>query len=179
LPKKKTDLAEAKTDDSSVILTIDKESGAFKKVSIHPYSIMLSSCRQWESVSKLLSDYRKRNLSPYFVKVDFGENEIWWRILLGYYKTQEEALRIREKNKLSESLVVKLPYANLIDIFSSDTEAIAMMERLEELQYSPYIIKHDRSTFQLLVGAFITKKGSEKQKIELLSKGIPNKVIER
>ncbi|UCG05100.1 MAG: SPOR domain-containing protein [Desulfobacterales bacterium] len=177
--KRKTHLADAKIDDSLAIFTIEKESGAFKKASLHPYSVMLSSCRLWESVSKLLSDYQERNLSPYFVKVDRGESGIWWRILLGHYKTREEALRIREKNNLSESLVVKMPYANLIDIFSSETEAMAIMEHLEKLRYSPYIIQHDRSTFQLLVGAFITKKGAEKQKIELLSIGIPNKVIER
>jgi hypothetical protein len=139
----------------------------------------LSSCRLWESVSKLLFDYRERNLSPYFVKVDRGESGIWWRILLGHYKTRGEALRIREKNNLSDSLIVKMPYANLIDVFSSETEAIAMMEHLGKLQYSPYIIEHDRSTLQLFVGAFITTKGAEKQKIELLSMGIPNEVIER
>jgi hypothetical protein len=148
-------------------------------VTLHPYSILLSSCRLWKSVSELLSDYRNRNLSPYFVKVDLGESGIWWRVLLGHYQTRQEALKIREKNKLSESLVVKMPYANLVDIFPSEAEAKSMMHHLEKLQQSPYIIRHDSSTFQLFVGAFITKKGAEKEKIGLLSKGIPNKVIER
>ena len=179
MPKRKIDLADAKTDDSSVITPIETESGAFKTVSLNPYSIMLSSCRLWESVDKLLAEYRIKGLSPYFVKVDLGERGIWWRILLGYYQTREEAFRIREEIDVSGSLVVNTPYANLINNFSSEADATTTMVRLEELQYSPYVIKRDTNTYQLLVGAFITKDRAVKQKIELLTKGIPNKVIER
>ena len=179
MPKSKIDLADAETDDSSVNIPIETESGSFKKVSLKPYSIMLSSCRLWKSVDKLLSEYRIKGLSPYFVKVDLGERGVWWRILLGYYQTREEALRIREKIDVSDAIVVNTPYANFINIFSSEADATTTMVHLEKLQYSPYIIKRDTNTFQLFVGAFITKDRAVKQKIELLSKGIPNKVIER
>ncbi len=179
MPKSKIDLADAETDDSSVNIPIETESGSFKKVSLKPYSIMLSSCRLWKSVDKLLSEYRIKGLSPYFVKVDLGERGVWWRILLGYYQTREEALRIMEKIDVSDSLVVNTPYANFINNFSSEADATTTMVHLEQLQYSPYIIKRDTNTFQLFVGAFITKDRAVKHKIELLSKGIPNKVIER
>ena len=155
--KRKIDLADAKNDDSSVIIPVETESGTFKKVALNPYSIMLSSCRLRESVDKLLSEYRIKGLSPYFVKVDLGERGIWWRILSGFYQTREEALRIREKIDVSDSLVVNTPYANFINNFSSEADTTFMMVHLEKLQYSPYIIKRDTNTFQLLVGAFITK----------------------
>ena len=53
------------------------------------YCILLSKCRQWDSVQKVLIKYRKIGLAPYVVKVELGKNEVWWRIFAGHYKTRE------------------------------------------------------------------------------------------
>jgi cell division protein FtsN len=53
------------------------------------------------------------------------------------------------------------------------------LRRLKGLGYSPYVLKRAENRFQLVVGAFITREGAEKQKSELQSKGISNQVIQR
>jgi septal ring factor EnvC (AmiA/AmiB activator) len=80
-----------------------------------PYSIWLSSCQQRESVQKVLSKYKKINLEPYAVKVDRGENGIWWRIYAGHYETREEAIKEKNKYGLTDKIVLKEPYANYAD----------------------------------------------------------------
>ena len=80
-----------------------------------PYSILLSSCQQQESVQKVLSEYKKINLEPYTVKVDLGENGIWWRIYAGHYETRREAIREKNKYGLTNKIVLKEPYANYAD----------------------------------------------------------------
>jgi septal ring factor EnvC (AmiA/AmiB activator) len=77
-----------------------------------PYSIWLSSCQQQESVQKVLSKFKKINLEPYAVKVDLGENGIWWRIYAGHYETRREAIREKNKYGLTNKIVLKEPYAN-------------------------------------------------------------------
>ena len=180
-------IIELKDLDNKIRLLIGKDmvphndviSKPIKGVSLHPYSILLSSCRQWDSVQKVLINYRKIGLAPYVVKVELGKNEVWWRIFAGHYKTRKEALRAKNRRDLSDSIIMKTPYTNLIGGFSSETEATEMLLSIKKLGYSPYIVKTVENNFQLVVGAFMTKKGAEKQKIELESKGIKNQIIER
>jgi Flp pilus assembly protein TadD len=150
-----------------------------EKVSLHPYSILLSSCRQWNSAQKVLTKYRKIGLAPYVVKVELGKNEIWWRIFVGHYKTRNEALKITNRYNLSDSIIMKTPYTNLIDSFSTEIEATEMLYSIKKLGYSPYIVKTIENNFQLVVGASMTQKGAMKQKLDLESSGLQNQIIER
>lgn len=88
------------------------------------YSIWLSSCQQQESVQKVLSEYKKINLEPYAVKVDLGENGIWWRIYAGHYETREDAIREKSKYGLTDKIVLKEPYANYADTYDNKNEAV-------------------------------------------------------
>jgi cell division septation protein DedD len=146
---------------------------------VHSYSILLSSCRRWNSVQKVLTDYRKIGLSPYVVKVELNENELWWRIFTGYYKSRREALKIQNRHDLSDSIIIKTPYTNLINSFSSEIEATQMLKNIKKLGYSPYIFKTTENNYQLVVGAFMTKKGAERQKLELEAIGVQNQIIMR
>jgi cell division septation protein DedD len=157
----------------------DVISKSIEKVSLHPYSILLSSCRQVDSVQKVLIKYRKIGLAPYVVKVELGKKEVWWRIFAGHYKTRKEALKIKNRRNLPDSIIMKTPYTNLIDSFSSEIEATEMLPNIKKLGYSPYIVKTVENNFQLVVGAFKTKKGAKKQKLELESNGLQNQIIER
>lgn len=143
-----------------------------------PYSLMLASCRLKENAQKVVADYRKKGLSPFIVKVELGNGDVWWRISAGHYQDRQEAARAKEEHALSDSVVKKTPYSNLIAMFSSEQDARAEARRLEELGYSPYLITGEKS-LRLLVGAFETRRGAEKQKAELQSEGIPSQIIER
>ena len=157
----------------------DVNSKSIKKGSLHPYSILLSSCRQWDRAQTVLINYQKKGLAPYVVKVEPGKNEVWWRIFTGYYKTRKEALKIINRHNLSDSIIMKTPYTNLIGSFSSETEATEMFYSLRKLGYSPYIVKTAENNYELIVGAFQIKIRAEKLKLDLESKGVQNKIIER
>jgi cell division septation protein DedD len=157
----------------------DVNSKSIKKGSLHPYSILLSSCRQWDRAQTVLINYQKKGLAPYVVKVEPGKNEVWWRIFTGYYKTRKEALKVKNRHNLSDSIIMKTPYTNLIGSFSSETEATEMFYSLRKLGYSPYIVKTAENNYELIVGAFQIKIRAEKLKLDLESKGVQNKIIER
>lgn len=176
---KKSAPQDAKPDDASKTIAKKTESMPLGKKSYHPYSILLSSCRLPQSARKIVSDYQKMGLAPYVAKVEFKNGDVWLRVFTGHYQTRKEALTVKKDHHLSEAIVKKTPYANLIETFSSEDAMKDSLKRLKDLGYSPYVLKNPANKFQLVVGAFITKEGAEKQKSELQSKGIPNEIIVR
>jgi cell division septation protein DedD len=176
---KKSAPPDAKPDDTSKTIAKKTESVPLEKKSNHPYSILLSSCRLPQSARKIISDYQKMGLAPYVAKVEFKNGDVWLRVFTGHYQTRKEALTVKKDHHLSEAIVMKTPYANLIGTFSSEDAMKASLKRLKDLGYSPYVLKSPANKIQLVVGAFITKEGAEKQKSELQSKGIPNTIIDR
>jgi cell division protein FtsN len=112
-------------------------------------------------------------------KVEFKNGDVWLRVFTGHYRTRKQALKVKNKHQLSDAIIKKTPYANLIDTFSSQDAMKDSLKQLRDLGYSPYVLKSPANKFQLVVGAFITREGAEKQKSELQSKGISNKVVQR
>ena len=149
------------------------------EVTLYPYSIQLSSCRLHDSADKVLCNYQKDDLVPYIVQDQLGEGDIWWRVFVGHYKTRREALRARKAYDLSDSIVKKTPYSNLISTFSTQNEAKDSLRHLQLLGFSPYIVRSDKKTFRIVAGAFSTKQRAEKNKLALQLKGIQNQVVRR
>ena len=165
--------------DASKTIVHKTKPASLKKEPAQPYSILLASCRLPQSARKVISDYQKAGFTPYVSKVEFENGEVWLRVFTGHYQTHKQALRVKNEHHLSGAIIKKTPYANLIDTFSSQDAMQGSLNRLKELGYSPYILKSPANTFQLMVGAFITREGAEKQKSELKSNGISNEIINR
>jgi cell division septation protein DedD len=144
-----------------------------------PYSILLSSCRLPQSARRVVSDLQKTGLAPYVVKVKFENGDVWLRVLAGHYATRNEALKVKKTHHLSDAIVKKTPYANLVGSFSSEDAVKESLKRLKGLGYSPYVLKRAENRIQVMVGAFITREGAEEQQSELQSKGVSNEIIER
>lgn len=179
LRTKKSAPQDAQPDDASKTIAKKTKAVPLKQKSNQPYSILLSSCRLPQSARKIVRDYKKVGLAPYVAKVEFKNGDVWLRVFTGQYQTRKEALTVKQKHHLSEALVKKTPYTNLIDTFSSEDEMKDTLRRLKGLGYTPYVLKRAESRFQLVVGAFITREGAEKQKSELQSKGISNEIVQR
>jgi len=179
LRTKKSAPQDAQPDDASKTDAKKTKAVPLKQKSNKPYSILLSSCRLPQSARKIVRDYKKVGLAPYVAKVEFKNGDVWLRVFAGQYQTRKEALTVKQKHHLSEALVKKTPYTNLIDTFSSEDEMKDTLGRLKGLGYSPYVLKRAENRFQLVVGAFITREGAEKQKSELQSKGISNEIVQR
>jgi cell division septation protein DedD len=169
----------APPDNASNSVEPRAESNSAPPQSHLPYSILLSSCRLPQSARKIVADQKKAGLAPYVVKVEYANGDVWLRVLAGHYPTRNEALTVKKIHHLSGAIVKKTPYANLVGSFSTADEVNDSVKRLKDSGYSPYVIKRAANTFQVVVGAFITREGAEKQKLELQSKGIPNQIIER
>ncbi len=156
-----------------------KKTASVKQKSIHPYSIMLSSCRLPQSARKIVTDYQKVGLRPYVVKVKFKNGDEWLRVLTGHYQTRREAVQAKKEYRLSSAIVKRTPYTNLIGTYTSEEEMQADLLRLKKLGFSPYSLKTPTGELKLVVGAFVTKEGSENQQAELQAKGFQNTVIIR
>jgi cell division septation protein DedD len=179
LRTKKSAAPDAQPDDASRTVAQKTEAVPMKQKSHQPYSILLSSCRLPKSARKIITDYQKVGLNPYVAKVQFKNGDVWLRVFAGQYQTRQEALTVKKKHRLSNAIVKKTPFTNLIDTFPSEDEAKDTVQRLKGLGYSPYVLKRAENRYQLVVGAFVTREGAEKQKTELQSKGISNQIVQR
>ena len=156
-----------------------KKKSALQPDSRHPYSLMLSSCRLPQSARKVVSDYKKVGLKPYVVKVKFKSGNEWLRVLTGHYQTRNEAAQAKKDLRLSNAIVKKTPYTNLIGTYSSLNATQADLQQIKKLGYSPYFLKTQAGELKLVVGAFVTQKAAENQQAELQAKGIQSMVINR
>lgn len=145
----------------------------------YPYSIRLASFNKFKFVLKGLSQYRQKDLSPYFAKVNLGHKGVWWRLFTGYYPSREAARASMKEHKLEGTQVIKTAYANLAGTFSNKNEMNEIFKRLDSKGYSPYIIKDAENHLRLFTGAFITQKGVQDQNHDLKADGFDCKVVER
>ena len=98
---------------------------------------------------------------------------------MGNYETWEKANRAREELRLSDAIIKKAPYTNLIGIFSSCTEKEAMYRSLKMLGYFPYTIETEKGIYRLLVGGHISLEEADEQRIGLNEVGIHTRVVKR
>ena len=144
----------------------------------YPYSLLLYHFRSLERAKNVVSLYSKKGLTSYWVKVEFS-NGIWYRVFVGYFEGREKAEQFRKDHALREAVVKKTAYAALIDTYTSSNKLTVQIQSLEDLGFSPYIIKDNNGASRLYVGTFITKEGAEIQRQDLESKGVPSQVVER
>jgi capsular exopolysaccharide synthesis family protein len=162
----------------SAPVTIIKPPPSPKKVVAYPYSLYLGSFRTLKLAKRAVSIYKGKDLSPYWVKVSLRKG-IWYRVYVGAFEDSEKADRFKREHGLREAALRKTRYANLIGRYSSTDELEDKMVSLKRLDFSPYVIRDQNGKFQLLVGAFITREGVEKENRDLKSKGIQSEVVKR
>ena len=144
----------------------------------HPYSLFLISVLNSDLVKETVSQWSKRGLAPYSVKLIFSQGEQYW-IYIGCFESRETAEVFKKKNDLPSAIIKNTPYANLVGIYNSLDEVQTQHRKLEELGYSSYSMAQTQNKFRLLVGAFLQKERAQRQYQELKSKGIENQIVER
>ena len=145
----------------------------------YPYSVYLGAYKTPERAEKAISIYRNQGLSAYWVKVDLGDKGVWYRVFTGYFKDQNEAESFIKRKQIAEAEVKRTRYATLIGIYATERDAQKEFLALSRLGYSPYGIQMASGESQLYVGAFYTKAGAEEQRLDLASKGVQSRVVER
>jgi hypothetical protein len=144
-----------------------------------PFSILLSSCSVRQNAVAGLPAYRKAGLTPYIVQTDLGAKGTWWRILTGSFKSLKEASQAKKALNLTDAVVVKTPFADLVGVYPSEAGAAEMSARLGKLGHFPYTVKGPKNSVQLMVGAFPAKPAAEKLQRDLAAQGIASQVIQR
>ena len=148
-------------------------------VRVYPYSVYLGSYRTPESLQKAVSTYRKKGLSPYWVKVDLGEKGIWFRVFTGFFKTRGVADAFIRENHLTGVATKHTKYAVLVGTYESDKELNAKKLELRAIGCCPYDVKGIDGACRLYTGAFYQMVRARKHKTDLASKGIQGEVVER
>ena len=97
----------------------------------------------------------------------------------GQYSSVEEALQAKKELKLSDAIVKRTRFANLIREFETRELTIEMKNRLETLGFSAYTVEYANHGYRVFVGAFTRKSQAEKQALELQTKGIMCRVVDR
>jgi len=132
-----------------------------------------------ERAKNAIALYRKKDLSPYWAKVDFKEKGEWFRVFAGHFNDREEAERFGQEHGLSEPTIKKTQYANLIGTYSDEEELKGKIMKLEDLGYSPYTIRQPNGTSRLFVGAYLTEAGAGRQSRDLKPSGVQGQVVKR
>jgi len=145
-----------------------------------PYTLQLASYRSVKNAQNSQNDLNKRGLDVYLSKIQLdGERGTWWRIFAGQYETLEDALGAQKTLGLSDAIVKKTPYANLVGEYASLDELRTEQQRLTNLGVSSYILEGPNSSYRLFVGAYAHKSQAERQALELKSMGLISQTITR
>jgi hypothetical protein len=152
---------------------------SIEKMPSYPYSVYLGAYKTLERARVAVSQYQKKGVSSYWVKVDLGRKGVWHRLFTGYFQDGGTALDFISERNLEEASVKKTKYTTLIGVYTSEDAIIRKSQALDKLGYSSYIVDGGNGTAQLYSGAFLTKGGAEKHYHELAAKGVRNRVVER
>jgi len=182
-PAPKTEITEKFPTKSKVAkkpASEDMDMAYRERKPFHPYSLRISSNRLKKTAQSHYNYYKNKGLSPFFVRLDLGQNGVWWNLHVGHYKTQDEAEKVKKANKLRDALIKKMSYANLIGEFTSKKEMEVQFQSLEKSGYYPYIIRGHKNTILLFVGDFFEQKGAaERNQKRLTAEGIKSRFVKR
>ncbi len=145
----------------------------------YPYSLRSSSYQQPNRALQEFAEIKKMGLTPYLVRIDLGDQGIWWRLYIGFFSTDEEAKRLKTLYKLSNVTIEKTEYACQLGEFSTETEVVKMFERLRQSLYFPYVIQKGNDRFCLYIGAYERRTEAEFEHRNLLKNGFTNEIVKR
>ena len=171
---------QAQVREAPTPISAPKSVAISKQTPSLPYSLQLSSCRTLENARNAAADFRKGGLDPFIVNVYLkNHGGSWWRVLSGQYSSVEEALQAKNELKLSDAIVKRTRFANLIREYETRELTNEMKNRLETLGFSAYSVEYPNHGYRLFVGAFTRKSQAEKQALELQAKGVICRVVAR
>jgi len=145
----------------------------------YPFTLHMGSYRTLILTEKYTAALSKKGLSPYWVVVDLGKKGVWYRVFLGHFKTFDQANEFQTQQGIKASRVLKTNYAVQLGLYTSKETLDQRLAALRDAGYSPYIIEQAQKQYQLLTGAFQTKKAAERLAARLKGEGVDCKAISR
>jgi cell division septation protein DedD len=150
----------------------------------YAYTIQVSSHKNKDASIREAMKIRNKGNSGFVSHAYIPGKGDWYRVFMGFYRTFEDAQQAAfglKEQEYPQAIVVKMPFAVQIGVFSSDEELKRLDADLRSKGYVAYSVSDrlDNNKTRLLVGAFRTEKEAEILAKELEKEGFRPKVIQR
>lgn len=149
-----------------------------------PFTIQVSSRKNKDASIREVMKIRNKGDSGFVSPARIPEKGNWYRVFIGWYRSFEEAQQAAIELKAQaypQAIVVKMPFAVQIGVFSSDTELKKLDADFQSKGYVAFSVpdRLDNNKIRLLVGAFRTEKEAETLAKELEKEGVKPTVVRR
>ena len=174
---------ETKSDKVKITLQ-SREHALAKDQDFYPYMIQVSSYKSKEDSMREAMILRDKGDSVCISHASIPGKGDWYRVLVGFYRTPEEAQKAALELKQREydhAFVVRPPFTVELGMFSGDEKLKKLEARLISKGYSAYSLPNraTKNKIRLLVGAFWTEKAAATVTKDLNKEGFKPKVVRR
>lgn len=159
-----------KTYDMEIALTPENN---------YPFSILLETLDDFSTAQQSIDLYRKQGLAAFWVKVNWGNSGVKYRVFIGMFPAEATARSFVNQHHLKGKSVEKTPYAARIGAFHDKKELALAFVKTSKSGSFPYILGTESGPYFLYVGAFSTTTAAARQCRELVAKGIPCEAVTR
>jgi len=155
-----------------------------KDQEFYPYMVQVGSYKSKEDSMREAMILRDKGDSVCISYARIAGKGDWYRVLVGFYRTSEEAQKaaLELKNReYQHAFVVRPPFTVALGTFSDDEKLRKLEADLLSKGYSAYSLP-DRATkndIRLLVGAFWTEEEAETVTKDLQKEGFKSEVVRR
>jgi len=173
------------TKSDNVQTTLQTRQHAPRKDQVfHPYMIQVSSYKSKEDSIREAMILRDKGDSVCISHARITGKGDWYRVLVGFYRTPEEAQKAvleLKKREYGQAFVVRPPFTVELGFFSGDEKLNKLKADLISKGYSAYSLPNraTKNKIRLLVGAFWNEKEAETVIKDLKKEGFKPKVVRR
>jgi len=156
-----------------------------KDQEFYPYMVQVSSYKSKQDSMREAMILRNKGDSVCISHARIAGKGNWYRVLVGFYRTPEEAQKAAlglKKREYHHAFVVRRPFTVELGIFSDVNKLNKLKAHLISKGYSAYNLPNmvAKNKIRLLIGAFWTEKEAETVTKELKKEGFKQpKVVRR
>ena len=164
---------------NSPIITpvIKKKPASSNSQKAHPYILQLASFRDLDLIKKELLSYKERIEEINWQHVENKDNESWYRLISGRFKTLEEAKEYKNRYQLTQSIIHYSPWTVQIGQYASSKMLVPVLAALQDNGMDGYVVKTTNGQFELRMGTFKTLKKAQKSASKIEALGLSAKPI--
>jgi hypothetical protein len=140
---------------------------------------LIASHRLADKVLQEASRYRANGVDSHWVKVDLGEEGIWYRHFAGRFNGRVEALQFIRESGLAGARTLAAPWAISVGEGMSPEVIGSIADMLRSNRYDGYVQEMKNGGYRLLIGAFVTREGAENAAREITLPGVVPEIVLR
>jgi cell division septation protein DedD len=183
-PAQSVQKAPEKQSDKVTTTPQSRQHAFAKDQEFYPYMIQVSAYKSKEDSIREAMILRDKGDSVCISHVSIAGKGDWYRVLVGFYRTPQEAQKAvleLKKREYEHAFVVRPPFTVELGMFSDDEKLEKLKAHLISKGYSAYGLpnRENKNEIRLLIGAFWAEKEAETVTKDLLKEGFTPKVVRR